>query len=66
MLSIDSQCPLLDESQDGDLDMIGTRGNSFPFDGVIWLEQDRTDQPRPVFEQAREVDSERMSLPPGG
>jgi hypothetical protein len=53
-----------DLDEDGDLDMIGTRGNSFPFDGEIWLEQHRTDQAHAVFEQAQDVDSEQMSLPP--
>ena len=48
---------------DGDPDMVGTRGNSFPFDGVIWLEQVRTNVPVPVFEQARLEDSQQMPLP---
>ena len=48
---------------DGDLDMIGTRGNSFPYDGVIWLEQLRLDEPRPAFEPARQHDSAQMPLP---
>jgi hypothetical protein len=52
-----------DMDDDGDLDMVGTRGNSFPFDGVIWLEQVRTSDARPAFKQAREVDSEQMPLP---
>ena len=52
-----------DMDDDGDLDMVGTRGNSFPFDGVIWLEQVRTDTAKAAFEQAREVDSEQMPLP---
>lgn len=52
-----------DLDSDGDLDMVGTRGNSFPFDGVIWLEQVRTDDAQAAFEQARDVDSEQMSLP---
>ncbi len=49
---------------DGDLDMIGTRGNSYPFDGVIWLEQVRTPDARRVFVQARKFDSEDMPAPP--
>ena len=52
-----------DLDDDGDLDMVGTRGNSFPYDGVIWLEQIRTDDARAVFRQARTVDSQQMPLP---
>ena len=52
-----------DMDADGDLDMVGTRGNSFPYDGVIWLEQVRTDDAQSVFRQARTVDSQQMSLP---
>ena len=48
---------------DGDIDMVGTRGNSYPYDGVIWLEQVRTSQPRAAFEQARDSDSQHMPLP---
>lgn len=48
---------------DGDLDMIGTRGNSYPYDGVIWLEQIRTANPAVVFNQAREIDSQQMAFP---
>ena len=50
---------------DGDLDMIGTRGNSFPYDGVIWLEQVRTHEAGAAFQQSRKEDSEQMPLPPG-
>ena len=52
-----------DLDDDGDLDMVGTRGNSFPFDGVIWLEQVRTTGAEAVFKQARKIDSEQMGLP---
>ncbi len=52
-----------DLDDDGDLDMVGTRGNSFPYDGVIWLEQVRTEEAEAVFRQARESDSEQMGLP---
>ncbi len=52
-----------DMDDDGDLDMVGTRGNSFPFDGVIWLEQVRTPGARPAFKQSRDKDSEQMPLP---
>lgn len=47
---------------DGDTDFIATRGNSYPYDGVFWLEQLRTATPQPVFERAREVDSPEMPL----
>jgi hypothetical protein len=53
---------LRDLDGDGDLDAIGTRGNSAPYDGVIWLEQIRTSKPRASFEQARERDSQQMPL----
>ena len=49
---------------DGDVDLVGTRGNSEPYDGVIWLEQVRTSQPQPVFRDAREIDSEQLGLAP--
>ena len=45
---------------DGDLDAIGTRGNSAPFDGVIWLEQLRSGERAPAFEPARVLDSQAM------
>lgn len=48
---------------DGDLDAVGTRGNSEPYDGVFWLEQIRSRQPGPVFQQARSTDSQQMALP---
>lgn len=53
-----------DLDNDGDMDIVGTRGNSFPYDGVIWLEQVRSAKPRAVFDAAREVDSQDMPLPP--
>ncbi len=49
---------------DGDLDMVGTRGNSYPFDGVIWLEQVRTTEPRAVFKAARLSESAEMPVAP--
>ena len=52
-----------DLDSDGDPDMVGTRGNSFPFDGVIWIEQVRTDDAQAAFKQARDVDSEQMPMP---
>jgi archaellum component FlaG (FlaF/FlaG flagellin family) len=51
-----------DMNSDGQIDFVGTRGNSFPYGGVIWLEQVRTKETRTVFEQAREADSEQMPL----
>ena len=48
---------------DGDFDFIGTRGNSAPYDGVIWLEQVRGPKPRRAFEAARREDSMEMPLP---
>ena len=52
-----------DMDGDGDVDFIGTRGNSVPYDGVFWLEQVRTDDPVPSFEQARVVESAQRPLP---
>jgi len=49
---------------DGDMDFVGTRGNSNPHDGVFWLEQVRTDSPVPRFTPARDKDSQEMPLPP--
>jgi hypothetical protein len=51
---------LRDLDSDGDLDAIGTRGNSEPYDGVIWLEQVRSEKPAAVFRQARAIDSQQM------
>lgn len=48
---------------DGDIDFVGTRGNSHPYDGVFWLEQVRTTTPLPAFIPAREDDSVEMPLP---
>jgi hypothetical protein len=48
---------------DGDMDFVGTRGNSAPYDGVFWLEQVRTEAPRPAFKRARDEDSAEMALP---
>ena len=41
----------------------GTRGNSDPYDGVFWLEQVRSNTPRPAFERARTEDSPENSGP---
>ncbi|WP_339856735.1 VCBS repeat-containing protein [Pseudohongiella acticola] len=48
---------------DGDADFIGTRGNSYPYDGVFWLEQLRSPTPGNRFERARQQDSEEMRIP---
>ncbi|MEM7219641.1 MAG: VCBS repeat-containing protein [Pseudomonadota bacterium] len=52
-----------DVDGDADLDVLGTRGNSEPYDGVFWLEQIRSEEPRAVFQPARSVDSQQMPLP---
>ncbi len=57
------QWVLRDLDGDGDLDAVGTRGNSEPYDGVIWLEQVRHADPLPVFSQARAIDSQQMPPP---
>ncbi len=52
-----------DMDGDGDVDFVGTRGNSIPYDGVFWLEQVRSDEPLPAFDQARETESRQLPLP---
>ncbi len=52
-----------DLDRDGDVDFVGTRGNSVPYDGVYWLEQARTEGPLASFSRARANDSEEMPLP---
>ncbi len=49
-----------DMDADGDVDFVTTRGNSTPYDGVLWLEQVRTDAPVSSFVQARAVDSPEL------
>ena len=51
-----------DMDGDGDVDLIGTRGNSIPYDGVFWLEQVRTAEPVAAFDQAREKESRQLPL----
>ncbi len=46
-----------DMDGDGDVDFMSTRGNSVPYDGVFWLEQVRTEEPVPAFDQARATES---------
>ena len=53
-----------DMDDDGDLDLVATRGNSGTFDGVFWLEQLRTDEPAASFAPARPEESRPLSLPP--
>lgn len=52
-----------DLDRDGDIDFLATRGNSAPFDGVIWLEQRRDRVAQPAFRAARKNDSPEMPLP---
>ena len=53
-----------DMDGDGDIDLVTTRGNSGEFDGVIWLEQARSSEPRAAFTQARDSESRALPLPP--
>ena len=48
---------------DGDMDFVGTRGNSAPYDGVFWLEQVRSSEPRRNFQPARAQESDEIALP---
>jgi hypothetical protein len=53
----------IDLDKDGDIDFVSTRGNSYPFDGVFWLEQVRTKEPVRRFTPARIEESREMGLP---
>ena len=53
----------IDLNNDGLLDFASTRGNSWPWDGVFWLEQVRTPGPVPAFQRARAEDSKEVDLP---
>ena len=53
-----------DMDGDGDIDFVGTRGNSLPYGGVFWLEQVRTPEPLSAFDQARASESVQLQLPP--
>ena len=48
---------------DGDADFVGTRGNSYPFDGVFWLEQVRAEVAGVRFVRARGRDSVEVGVP---
>ena len=52
-----------DVDKDGDIDFVATRGNSYPYDGVFWIEQIRSEEPVAAFTRARAVESEEMPLP---
>ncbi len=52
-----------DVDGDGDIDFLGTRGNSAPFDGVFWLEQVRSAAQRRNFQPARARESDEIPLP---
>ena len=52
-----------DLDNDGDIDFVGTRGNSDPYDGVFWLEQVRSNEPRRNFQPARAEESDEIALP---
>ena len=52
-----------DLDNDGDIDFVGTRGNSDPYDGVFWLEQVRSNEPRRNFQPARTEESAEIALP---
>lgn len=52
-----------DMDKDGDVDFVSTRGNSYPYDGVFWLEQVRNENPQKAFQTDRKEDSEEMGLP---
>jgi hypothetical protein len=52
-----------DMDGDGDIDFVSTRGNSSIYDGVFWLEQVRTPNAVPAFQQARMKDSPEVPLP---
>jgi hypothetical protein len=53
-----------DLDADGDVDFLTTRGNSEPYDGLIWLEQTRAQKPARAFTPARERESPEIPLPP--
>ena len=54
---------LIDLHEDGDMDFVSTRGNSYPYDGVFWLEQVRITDPVQGFTPAKEEESREVGLP---
>ena len=54
----------MDIDDDGDIDFVGTRGNSGSFDGIFWLQQLYSEGPSNVFTPAREEESAPLPLPP--
>ena len=55
---------VVDMDDDGDDDLVATRGNSGHYDGVFWLEQLRSAEPRRAFFPARDSESRHLPLPP--
>jgi hypothetical protein len=53
----------IDLDRDGDMDFATTRGNSYPYDGVLWLEQVRSAELVNRFTPARKSESREMGLP---
>lgn len=53
-----------DMDADGDIDFVTTRGNSGMLDGVVWIEQVRSQLTRPAFVSAHANDSRPLPLPP--
>lgn len=53
----------IDAGGDIDIDFVGTRGNSGPYDGVFWLELVRSDSQVSSFTQARPIESSEYPLP---
>jgi hypothetical protein len=51
-----------DMDGDGDIDFLGTRGNSGPYDGLFWLEQVRSAEPKAAFEPGRSAESPEILL----
>lgn len=52
-----------DMDGDGDVDFVGTRGNSGSYDGVFWLEQVRSSRAVRAFTPARPKESPEVPLP---
>ena len=52
-----------DMDGDGDVDFVGTRGNSGEYDGVFWLKQLQSQAPAKRFTPARNEESEPLPLP---